>query len=110
MSTHEYDYHSLCRSLLCYEIAMPKTCDSPSLGVVHAVYDFSKSSRPGGKGMGAFSIWHWIVVLGVVLIIFGPSRLPSLGHDLGKAIRGFKESIEEKNVTPEHGEVERKAP
>ncbi len=50
--------------------------------------------------MGAFSIWHWLVVLGVVLLIFGPSRLPSLGHDLGKAIRGFKESMEEKNITP----------
>ncbi len=58
--------------------------------------------------MGAFSIWHWIVVLGVVLLIFGPSRLPSLGQDLGKAIRGFKESIEEKNVIPESTEVEKK--
>jgi len=58
--------------------------------------------------MGAFSIWHWIVVLGVVLLIFGPSRLPSLGQDLGKAIRGFKESMEEKNVTPEISEVEKK--
>lgn len=50
--------------------------------------------------MGAFSIWHWLVVLGVVIIIFGPSRLPSLGHDLGKAIRGFKDSMDEKNITP----------
>lgn len=50
--------------------------------------------------MGAFSIWHWLVVLGVVLIIFGPSKLPTLGHELGKAIRGFKTSMEEKDITP----------
>ena len=50
--------------------------------------------------MGAFSIWHWLVVLGVVIILFGPSRLPSLGHNLGKAIRGFKDSLGEKNITP----------
>jgi len=50
--------------------------------------------------MGAFSIWHWLVVLGVVLLIFGPSRLPSLGKDLGQALRGFKESIQEKDITP----------
>ncbi len=48
--------------------------------------------------MGACSIWHWLVVLGVVLLIFGPSRLPSLGHDLGKAIKDFKNSVQEKPV------------
>ncbi len=50
--------------------------------------------------MGAFSIWHWLVVLVVVLFIFGPKKLPSLGHDLGKAIRDFKDSLSEKNITP----------
>ncbi|MEA4854844.1 MAG: twin-arginine translocase TatA/TatE family subunit [Solidesulfovibrio sp.] len=58
--------------------------------------------------MGAFSLWHWLVVLGVVLIIFGPSRLPGLGKELGQAIRGFKSSIQEKDVTP--GEPEAKKP
>ena len=48
--------------------------------------------------MGAFSIWHWLVVLGVVLLIFGPSKLPSLGHSLGKAIKDFKNSVQEKPV------------
>ena len=48
--------------------------------------------------MGAFSIWHWLVVLGVVLLIFGPSKLPSLGHNLGKAIKGFKNSVQDKPV------------
>ena len=50
--------------------------------------------------MGAFSIWHWLVVLGVVLLIFGPSRLPGLGQELGKAIRDFKNSMTEKDITP----------
>jgi sec-independent protein translocase protein TatA len=58
--------------------------------------------------VGAFSIWHWLVVLGVVLIIFGPSKLPTLGHDLGKAIRGFKASMEEKDITPVPQDPEKK--
>lgn len=51
--------------------------------------------------MGAFSIWHWLVVLGVVVLILGPSKLPNLGRDIGKAIKDFKESIQEKDITPE---------
>lgn len=46
--------------------------------------------------MGEFSIWHLLILLVVVLIFFGPSRLPGLGNSLGKAIRGFKEGI--KNI------------
>lgn len=46
--------------------------------------------------MGEFSIWHLLIVLVIVLIFFGPNRLPNLGNSLGKAIRGFKEGI--KNV------------
>jgi TatA/E family protein of Tat protein translocase len=43
--------------------------------------------------MGEFSIWHILLLLFVILIFFGPSRLPGLGNSLGKAIRGFKEGI-----------------
>ena len=43
--------------------------------------------------MGEFSFWHLIMILAVVLIFFGPSRLPGLGNSLGKAIRGFKEGM-----------------
>lgn len=43
--------------------------------------------------MGQFSFWHLLMVLGIVLIFFGPSRLPGLGNSLGKAIRGFKEGL-----------------
>ncbi|MCC6277669.1 MAG: twin-arginine translocase TatA/TatE family subunit [Oligoflexia bacterium] len=43
--------------------------------------------------MGAFSFWHLILLLIVVLLFFGPNRLPNLGHSLGKAIRGFKQGL-----------------
>lgn len=43
--------------------------------------------------MGEFSIWHLLIVLVIVLIFFGPNRLPNLGNSLGKAIRGFKDGI-----------------
>jgi sec-independent protein translocase protein TatA len=59
------------------------------------------------RRMGALSIWHWLIVLVVVLFIFGPSKLPSLGHDLGKAIRDFKDSMQEKNITPTDGNDKR---
>jgi sec-independent protein translocase protein TatA len=39
------------------------------------------------------SFWHLIVVLVIVLVIFGPGRLPGLGKSLGEAIRGFKKGI-----------------
>ena len=47
--------------------------------------------------MGELSIWHVVIVLGVILVFFGPSRLPGLGNSLGKAIRGFKEGIKGMN-------------
>jgi sec-independent protein translocase protein TatA len=43
--------------------------------------------------MGGMSIWHWIIVLVVVILVFGTKKLPTLGQDLGKAIRGFKKSM-----------------
>ena len=42
---------------------------------------------------GAFSPMHWLVVLLIVLIIFGPRKLPELGKGLGTAIRGFREGL-----------------
>ncbi|PKO89365.1 Sec-independent protein translocase subunit TatA [Dechloromonas hortensis] len=41
--------------------------------------------------MGALSIWHWLLVLVIVLLIFGTKKLPNIGQDLGGAVRGFKE-------------------
>jgi sec-independent protein translocase protein TatA len=45
--------------------------------------------------MGSFSIWHWLIVLAVVIIIFGTKKLRNLGGDLGSAIRNFKQSMKE---------------
>ena len=43
--------------------------------------------------MGGLSIWHWLIVLLIVLLIFGTSRLKNVGGDLGHAIREFKKSM-----------------
>jgi sec-independent protein translocase protein TatA len=45
--------------------------------------------------MGSFSIWHWLVVLLVIILVFGTSKLKNMGKDLGSAIKGFKEGIKE---------------
>lgn len=43
--------------------------------------------------MGSLSFFHLVLIFGVILIFFGPTRLPQLGNSLGKAIRGFKEGL-----------------
>ncbi len=43
--------------------------------------------------MGEFSVWHLLIVLVIVLLVFGPKRLPDLGNSLGKAIRSFKDGV-----------------
>ena len=43
--------------------------------------------------MGTFSIWHWLIVLAVVILVFGTKKLPNLGQDLGNALRGFKKAV-----------------
>lgn len=45
--------------------------------------------------MGSFSIWHWLIVLAVVMLIFGTRKLRNVGADLGGAVRGFKEGMKE---------------
>ncbi|MFZ4403187.1 MAG: twin-arginine translocase TatA/TatE family subunit [Pseudobdellovibrionaceae bacterium] len=45
--------------------------------------------------MGEFSIAHWAIILIIVLLLFGPSKLPQLGQSLGKAIKGFKDGLKE---------------
>jgi sec-independent protein translocase protein TatA len=46
--------------------------------------------------MGEFSLVHWAIILLILVFFFGPSRLPQLGQSLGKALRGFKEGLNEK--------------
>jgi sec-independent protein translocase protein TatA len=43
--------------------------------------------------MGSFSIWHWLIVLIVVVLIFGTKKLGNVGKDLGSAVKGFKEGM-----------------
>ncbi|MGG7055148.1 Sec-independent protein translocase subunit TatA [Nitrosomonas sp. ANs5] len=43
--------------------------------------------------MGTFSIWHWLVVLAIVVLVFGTKKLRNLGSDLGNAVKGFKEGM-----------------
>jgi sec-independent protein translocase protein TatA len=43
--------------------------------------------------MGSFSIWHWLIVLLVVILIFGTKKLRNMGSDLGGAVKGFKEGM-----------------
>ncbi len=43
--------------------------------------------------MGSLSIWHWLIVLVVVVLVFGTKKLGNIGSDLGKAVRGFKEGM-----------------
>ena len=43
--------------------------------------------------MGSFSIWHWLIVLLVVVLIFGTKKLKNMGSDLGAAVKGFKDGV-----------------
>lgn len=48
--------------------------------------------------MGSFSIWHWLIVLVIVLLIFGTKKLRNIGSDLGGAVKGFKEGMKEEDA------------
>lgn len=50
--------------------------------------------------MGSFSIWHWLIVLLIVALVFGTKRLRSIGSDLGSAVKGFKEGIKDADNPP----------
>ena len=50
--------------------------------------------------MGSFSIWHWLIVLAIVTLIFGTKKLRNVGADLGGAVKGFKEGIKEATTEP----------
>jgi sec-independent protein translocase protein TatA len=54
--------------------------------------------------MGSFSVWHWLIVLVIVMLVFGTKKLGNMGSDLGKAIKGFKDGVkggeEDKSAAP----------
>ena len=45
--------------------------------------------------MGSFSIWHWLIVLVIVMLVFGTKKLRNVGQDLGGAVKGFKDGMKE---------------
>ena len=47
--------------------------------------------------MGSFSITHWLILLVVVVIVFGTSKLKNAGKDLGGAVKGFKDAVKEED-------------
>jgi sec-independent protein translocase protein TatA len=50
--------------------------------------------------MGGLSIWHWLIVLVVVLLIFGTKKLRNMGEDLGGAVKGFKQGMKDGSEKP----------
>ena len=50
--------------------------------------------------MGGFSLWHWLIVLLIVVLVFGTKRLKNVGKDLGDAVKGFKEGVREDESKP----------
>jgi sec-independent protein translocase protein TatA len=45
--------------------------------------------------MGSLSIWHWLVVLLIVVLVFGTKKLKNIGTDLGGAVKGFKDGVKD---------------
>ncbi|WP_279212000.1 Sec-independent protein translocase subunit TatA [Delftia acidovorans] len=45
--------------------------------------------------MGSFSIWHWLIVLAIVVLVFGTKKLKNIGSDLGGAVKGFKDGVKD---------------
>ena len=56
--------------------------------------------------MGSFSIWHWLIVLLVVVLIFGTKKLKNIGADLGGAVKGFKDGVKGANDAADDAAVE----
>jgi sec-independent protein translocase protein TatA len=56
--------------------------------------------------MGSLSIWHWLIVLIVVVLVFGTKKLRNLGADLGSAVKGFKEGMKTEGDGPAQTKTE----
>jgi len=57
--------------------------------------------------MGTFSIWHWLIVLLIIALVFGTKKLRNIGSDLGSAVKGFKEGMKEANDSPSESATKR---
>lgn len=51
--------------------------------------------------MGSFSIWHWLIVLLIVVLVFGTKKLKNIGQDLGGAVKGFKDGMKDGSASAE---------
>ena len=51
--------------------------------------------------MGSFSVWHWLIVLLIVVLVFGTKKLKNIGTDLGGAVKGFKDGIKDGGTAAE---------
>ncbi len=51
--------------------------------------------------MGSFSIWHWLIVLAIVVLVFGTKKLKNIGSDLGGAVKGFKDGVKDGSTSPD---------
>ena len=49
--------------------------------------------------MGSFSVWHWLIVLLIVVLVFGTKKLKNIGSDLGGAVKGFKDGVKDGAVS-----------
>ena len=59
--------------------------------------------------MGSFSIWHWLIVLAVVLLVFGTKKLRNIGGDLGGAVKGFKDAMREEQAAPKLDDADKRS-
>ena len=50
--------------------------------------------------MGGLSVWHWLIVLLVVILVFGTKKLGNMGGDIGKAVKGFKDGVKGEEDKP----------
>jgi sec-independent protein translocase protein TatA len=55
--------------------------------------------------MGSFSIWHWLIVLVIVMLVFGTKKLRNIGQDLGGAVKGFKDGMKEAEGSDAQGKI-----
>ncbi|CAB3759438.1 Sec-independent protein translocase subunit TatA [Paraburkholderia humisilvae] len=60
--------------------------------------------------MGSFSIWHWLIVLLIVALVFGTKKLRNIGSDLGGAVKGFKEGMKDPDAPADAQAQQRELP
>ncbi|MFD1197421.1 twin-arginine translocase TatA/TatE family subunit [Brucella gallinifaecis] len=56
--------------------------------------------------MGSFSIWHWLIVLAVVLLLFGRGKIPELMGDVAKGIKNFKQGMSDEDAAKEDAKAD----